>query len=379
MRNTIYRLRSNQTSKLRVTSTIKKKRVEVGQTAWNGRIIQFDNNNLYPNLLDLYIANSSYASTVINVMRNFVYGNGFEDVNLNNTIFYNELGLILSGKQLLADVIKDYCKFGTFAAHVKYNILGQPASIKPLQSKYCRLTTPCEDGEIKEIAYFDNWENFGGDLYMKEPLFLPVFNPDNVLQEFEDVGFENHKGHIYMYKSGYGTYQESIWDSVISQIQTDVEVSNFRFRLVQNGLNATHLLAIPHLQDEVQLRELNAKINNAQGSDNAGSVIVIDGVGKDSVPSLLALDSKNHDKMYTIIDDSTKNAIRRVLNVPPVLVGDLVSGKLGTSQEIVEAEQYFEKNTERFRVDIEEGLYDILSKFYIPFQNIKIARRYGTN
>ena len=61
------------------------------------------------------------------------------------------------------------------------------------------------------------------------------------------------------------------------------------------------------------------------------------------------------------------------------MVGDLVAGKLGTSQEVTESEQMFEKNTNMFRIDIEEALYDVLSRFYIPYTNIKIQTQYGAS
>jgi hypothetical protein len=371
--------KSNQRPKLGVTASVRNRKVWEGDTGWNDRIISFDSNNLYPNLLEFYIKNSSYAMTVIRVLRSFLYANGFADLNLNNQIFYNELGLILSGKQLLKNVIDDYSIHQTFALHIKYNALGQPASIKPLPIKNCRLCKPVEN-EVKEIAYWDNWEAFQGNLFMLEPVFLPVFNPANIQAEFEACGgFENHKGQIYYYKSGLGRYELPIWDSITDEIQTDIEIKVFRKRLIQNNLNATHILALPYKADEAEKTKLTNQINNAQGSENAGSVIVIDGFNKETMPEMLKTDNTDHDKMYDLIDNATKNSIRRVVNVPPVLVGDLVAGKLGTSQEVTESEQMFEKNTNMFRIDIEEALYDVLSKFYIPYTNIKIQPRYGAS
>jgi transcriptional regulator with PAS, ATPase and Fis domain len=138
-------------------------------------------------------------------------------------------------------------------------------------------------------------------------------------------------------------------------------------------------LALPYKADEAEKTKLTNQINNAQGSENAGSVIVIDGFNKETMPEMLKTDNTDHDKMYDLIDNATKNSIRRVVNVPPVLVGDLVAGKLGTSQEVTESEQMFEKNTNMFRIDIEEALYDVLSKFYIPYTNIKIQTQYGAS
>ena len=83
--------------------------------------------------------------------------------------------------------------------------------------------------------------------------------------------------------------------------------------------------------------------------------------------------------MYSTIDESTKNAIRRNYKRTSVLVGDLVAGKLGGSQEIAESEQFFESNTTLYREDIEEAIYDVFSKFYIPYTNVKIKTKYDAN
>lgn len=365
-------------SKLGVTASVRNRRIWTGNTAWNDTIISYDNNNLYPNLLEFYVKTSSYAMTAVNAFRSFLYGRAFEDINLNNQIFYKELGLILSGKQILKHVIDDYSIHNTFALHCKYNPLGELVSIKPIPVRNCRLGRPV-DNEIKKIWYFDNWEMVYGNLLMSEPVGLPVFNPDNVLSEFEEVGgWGNHHGQIYMYKSGLGRYDFPIWDSVTDQIITDIEIQVFRRRLTQNNFTASAVLSLPYDADEKERMSIASQINNSQGSENAGNVTVLSGFNKDTMPELIKFDASNQDKLYTIIDESVKNAIRRVLNIPPVLVGDLVAGKLGGTAEIKENEALFEEGTLKYREDIEEALYDVISRFYIPYTNIKIKTKYGT-
>ena len=89
---------TTEKSKIGVTASARNKRVNTSRVICSSRVIQFDNNNIYPNLLEFYIENSSYTMTVIRAFRSVLYGKAFEDVNLNNQIFYNELGLKLIRK-----------------------------------------------------------------------------------------------------------------------------------------------------------------------------------------------------------------------------------------------------------------------------------------
>ena len=107
----------------------------------------------------------------------------------------------------------------------------------------------------------------------KEPLYLPVFNPENIANEFEACGgFENHKGQIYYYKSGLGRYELPIWDCAIDEIQTDIETKVYRKRLTQNNFNASAIIALPYKTSAQERNDIANKINNSQGSENAGAV-----------------------------------------------------------------------------------------------------------
>ena len=80
--------------------------------------------------------------------------------------------------------------------------------------------------------------------------------------------------------------------------------------------------------------ELNA---NLKGSDNAGDAMVLWAPTKDAFPEIQAFPSATNHELFTSLENIIIDRIARATKVPTVLANIQVSGKLGATQEIINA------------------------------------------
>ena len=116
---------------------------------------------------------------------------------------------------MLRQVSDDVARFGGFALHINYNVLGQVAEVNFMPFEQCRLEETDDAGVVSHILQHVDWKGkrtkngkteYLDDKHIKK---FNVFNPDPivVMKEIEDCGdIDCYNGQV-LWVSVDGKYQ----------------------------------------------------------------------------------------------------------------------------------------------------------------------------
>ena len=123
----------------------------------------------------------------------FIEGYGF-DSDILASMAMNQQGD--TADDLLRNVAQDLARFGGFALHANYNVLGQVSSVSHVPFENCRLEETDDKGNVAHVLLHSDWEQKktrnGKRLIVNEKTIerINVFNPDPdiVLEQIENAG-----------------------------------------------------------------------------------------------------------------------------------------------------------------------------------------------
>lgn len=348
-----------RTSLPEVYSRLNIKRVE------SEGIQTFDIDNAYPQRTDIYIDGSPRAKQCVGVLERFVRGAGLKD-----EVFYKS---VINSKGLTVDKLNrklssDLARHNGFAIHFKYNGLGQKIEATPIRFKEFRLPIPAEDGTITHVLHHPDWgreiwKNFRKDKITKYPLFND--NPDVVIQQMIDAGgISNYKGQVLWFSIDEGKYPLSSIDSVKEDVISDNEAMIYRLgNITTSFMNHTAVIT-DEMSNSTERKEFNDNLNKFQGARSGRKVIHIEKKSEEQTFEVKHFDHPTaSDKEFEYTEKSVSENIRKPFMTPPVLLGDLVSGKMGTATEIQDAHLSYNAHTYDYRLILEETYTKIFSNW----------------
>lgn len=83
----------------------------------------------------------------MNVFKNFVYGQGFTDLNLAK----QKANKKQTFNKLLREAVDNFCELQMVFIHINYNLLGEPVNYSVIPSENCRFGF--SDDTCKEINH----------------------------------------------------------------------------------------------------------------------------------------------------------------------------------------------------------------------------------
>ena len=119
---------------------------------------------------------------------------------------------------------------------------------------------------------------------------------------------------------------------------------------------------IGKFQDETERQDMMKSLERFQGAEMVGNIMMIEVDSIEQVPQLLPFTIQNNDKLWEYTESSTINNIVQNYFIPPVLAGILQAGKLGTSNEINEAHDFYNAYTAFDRMSISEEFTRLLGQ-----------------
>lgn len=355
---------------VKVTDSIRQDRMVVNNDERFG-IQKYDIDNAYPQRIKDIIDGSGTLSLCVKLTAKFLIGQGFVDLALNK-IIVDKKGTNLY--KLLNFVAKEYAPHNGFALHFNYNALFQITEISILNFDFCRLAIPNDEDEVKKIAVYNDWDKRKKRTIKAEDIqFFDIFNPNpEKIQEQVNIagGWDKWTGQILYFSDIIGTYPKSVFHSRLKDAVTENEIMTYKFSSTVNGFAAPHLLFYyGEFESDEERKGFIDGINSNQGGENAGNVVLVDGIPKDMKPDLETVSTQDIDKRFEATEISISNNLRKQFLIPPVLIGDLVAGKLGTSQEISDAINFFNGVTTEQRENISEVFKQIFAHFKTPIFN----------
>lgn len=316
---------------------------------------RFGNDNLYPqNVADIVNA-SGTAKLCLSRYEKFVEGYGFNDEALS-ALRVNRDGATMD--DLLKSVSGDLTRFGGFALHVNYNVLGQVTEVNHLPFEQCRLEETDDAGVVSHILAHEDWRGEktrnGKRLMVTESNIVrfPVFNPDPavVARQMESCGgVESYKGQVlWLSMDGKYQYPIPIYDAVITEISTDEGLGNVKYRNVRNNFLVSCMLVtkkgLPRVDDsgaEVEQKMISDEdLRQFQGDTRGSKIMVVELENDEDEPKVVPFPTRNFDKEFTATEESVVERIYSQFHQE--LFYSIRIGKLGFSGDVMrDAYEYY--------------------------------------
>lgn len=316
----------------------------------------YGNDNLYPQNLRAITQSSGTAELCLARYTKFIEGYGFADESFSELVA-NHRGE--TADDVLHNVAADLARFGGFAVHVNYNVLGEITTMAHVPFENCRLEEPDDAGHVAHIIVHPDWTGkttrMGKVLRVSEETIdrICVFDPRHevVLSQMELAGgISQYKGQILWFSmSGAGTYPTPIYDAVVTEISTDEGLGNVKYRNVRNNFLVSCMLVtkrgIPRIDTETGEEEEREMISAEdlkvfQGDENTGKIMLVEVENDEDKPEIMAFPTKNYDKDFSTTDASTIERIYAQFHQE--LFYAIRMGKLGFSGDVMrDAYEYY--------------------------------------
>lgn len=321
-------------------------------------------------LLDL-IKNSGTATVCIATKAKFIEGNGFLDQTFYKAVI-NERGETMD--QLLTRCATDEARFVGFALLVNINLLGNPFSVYHIPVEHFRLGLPDADGTI-DYGFVKHPKPPGTKGREQKPTRHLVFDPlepaaDRAARVASwEGGPQAYPGEVfYTFAAAAGYYPEPVYESVELDMDTEPRLKKSRRNDTAAGYSAKVIIteignANP---DQTKLDADAEKYGNFVGEDGA-QIMVNYAESETTKVKVETIEAPDASDRYETDEAAIRANIRGVFQIPTVLYGEAVAGKLGTTQEMEDATKYVQNivvNTDQRA--IERGFTDVFRTFQHP-------------
>lgn len=346
--------------------------------------IEFGTKDSFPNFLMDSIDGSHTASSCLDTLVTFIEGDGFKQEKLSN--------IKVNPDQTFADFhngnSQDEGYFEGFYINVRYNPLGKISYLNKLPFDLCRLGIPNkETGKVSSIYYNPYFGT--ADYKESETIIFPIFNINTPLEEMKDIIELNkelgedeqleYRGQVLFIKenkpqdkiypipyywSGYRYFEI---ERKIGEFHNENLDNNFflggMIKMVGDPNEAFETTTNPD-GDEVTTKTVGVAFDEKMstlfsGSSKGGKVLVTWSDVKDEFPEIEAFPTNANDALFVTLQNLVTDNIPISFNVPPVIANIQTAGKLGASQEIVNAVALINGKTKKKRNKLERT-YDML-------------------
>ena len=339
-------------------------------------IMNYGENNDYPQLIEKLILGSQTGKAVANVFAKFIAGSSFSNPEIGKEIVGSDkLGKPVTLDSIRIAIADSVSRFNGAAIHCNLNLNSEVGKTKVIPFKNCRLSKEDDNGFCAKIAFHQNWTKEPG-LKTFQVNDIVWFNQFNLTQKViadqirKSGGIDKYKGQVYsLYFDDTYLYPLSPFDSVYLDLDTEAQIQIFKNNEIRDGFSDKIIFNIPSSSDEKERGETADKIKSFMGAD--GDKCLIFESLFDENGGLLKDGSYKIDKVVTNINDtlfsdwekSTSNNIRKAAFALPAVLIDYESGALsGTSGEaIYQAATYYNSITESYRKRISESIREIYS------------------
>lgn len=309
-------------------------------------ILNYDKDNLYPQNLDMIIGGSGTATACIEAYSTFIRGAGFK---AGNDVVVCDLGYAkITLHDLLGDVVDNFSRYDGFAVHVNYNAKYKIKTLQIIDFDFCRLGKPDDEDYVGKIAVYNNWDRRKprGRIEKKKIDWIDRFNPDPkiIAKQVERAGgWRKYKGQLaWVSRAGIHTYPKSIFDPVLEDVETDSMIKTAKYKGIINNFSAGHLFVHKGaFETEKERKKFVESLNEFQGAEHQGSILMVECEVDEQAPEIKPFVSREPAERFKYTEKSIQDNIRKMVRVPPVLIGDLIVGRLGTAEEIYDAVALF--------------------------------------
>lgn len=340
--------------------------------AWGG-------DNLYPQHLQRLAAASGTAELCLARYCKFVEGDGLRDGLAGYEI--NASGE--TSDDLLHSIAQDITRFGGYAIHVNYNVLGQVTEMHHVPFEHCRLEEADDVGQVQHVLTHPDWsgrKTRRGQRITVDSKHVNVFNafnPDPVAvreQIYNAGGIDRYNGQIlWRSMAGMYIYPTPIYDAVVSDMSTEEGLGNIKNRNARNNFLTSAMLitkkGVPRIDEngneyyEPGIRPED--LAEFQGDEKCGKLLLVELENAEDKPEVVPFTANNYDKDFTVTDESVIERIYAQFHQE--LFYAIRCGKLGFSGNVMaDAYTYYAGEVTTEQRFISRGLTAIFQAWYDP-------------
>lgn len=343
-------------------------------------ILSYGIDNAYPQRVKQMVGQSGTATSCVRLFKKFISGRGFKDETFAGTII-NCKGVTTD--KLLKRLAKDYAMFYGFAVHVNYNALYQPVEFNFIPFENIRFRLPANDwtDTVTQFAVYEDWGRTKWKVLKRDKIeYIDCYNPDpNVIQQQVEMAgsWQDYKGQIFYHSNeGDMVYPLAPYDSVLESIDADAQIQVFKQTNIRtNFMASTVFVHKGKFETKEKREEFVEGLTEFQGAESAGKILLLEVETDDQVPDLKPFVIQNYDTIFEVTGKTIKDDIIQVFTQPQVLNAVQTAGKLGTSNEILDAERFYDKQTAEERLLFEATFASLFKNWYNP--NVNISKNYS--
>ena len=323
------------------------------------KIVRYGKDNNFPQELIKAVQSSPIANACVETHAKFLYGDGlyFETPTGEETDFSKRLKEIFN-ESVYQRICYDMAYFESLGLVMKWDLNGYLKSVKSQDFSTIRLGIPNKDFEITFAKLSSNWQQETKDRrYKAVPIDLyndietkakiSNFSENSLYEDFSK--WNGTLKYIRRYKPGQVYYSQPKYASALKWIYADGQIQNFHANNVDNSFAPAFIVYVPYKltgEDEngkdmkESLREYIA--DRLTGADNGGKFAILDGSSKEGSIQIIPFSQSTSHEMYITLSNLIRDHIATAFQVPSILAGIQVSGKLGTAKEIADSSIYYQ-------------------------------------
>ena len=166
------------------------------------------------------------------------------------------------------------------------------------------------------------------------------------------------------YRPGVDYYTYPDYISSIDWIELDKEIANFHLSSVKNGFTPSMIISFTGgIPTDEEMKDIKKKLTKQYaGTDNGSEVFVTFSESKDRAPEFIPVNLNASDERFLQLEEQIQQNIIVAHGASPVVAGVAVSGKLGSSDEIMEAETVFNVNVIKAKQTTIERAWNKITK-----------------
>lgn len=298
--------------------------IDIKQRAAWKRWVNFDYDNLFPNVLYNLYADSPLQASILNNQMKYVYGAGLKDYEAS--IF--QPNLLDRWEDIIKKCITDFCIYGAFSIQVVPSVNGDRLLFYHVPVNQVRLGAYNEENQIEYAYLATDWSRV---------------NNSNVV-EIKMFGNEQPKqGERYLlyfkeYDPSELFYAIPKWYSAANWMLADIALSKYYNNYIRNNFSANLAITYPCDLDEDKKKQLyEMLVESFGGQDNAGNIVLLFGENGTN-PIISSIESVNADLYKEVCDTVLKYIVSANRLTSPLLAGlNTSSGFSAKSDEIIAA------------------------------------------
>ena len=353
-------------------------------------IVNFGDDNLYPNNSRILSNNSSALKRCVETYGSFIFGSG---VSESGDFWKHKINFDgLRVDQFFRKIIKDeFAIHDAFAFIVGYNGLLQPSYLIPLPFETLRIPLPDDEGNVSKIRYYKDWSS--SRINQKDIIDYDLYNTDiDVIQKQIEFagGLEKWRGQIYYYgQNGEVKYPHNSFHSVLEDCITDLKIKQGKNANASTNFMPSHIIQFPFFFSEATPygKELDPEgsrfrqdvmnsFSDFQGFDKTSKLMGIENPNVDKEGKMIPfkidkLEASDFTSMFQNTELSVRKNIRENFVIPDVLIDVAKTGF--STDEMQNGYRFFNNITAPKRQIFEEVMLDIFSKWH---KNINESNNY---